>query len=66
MTKLRMKHHQVMPLEGDYSGRGTWANNIRFCAYRYHSFRGKPTAPFQCLYPARPGHKTCESHKEGV
>lgn len=50
-------------LEGDYTGRGTWANQTRFCTHKDHYFRGKwVEMPVPCLQPARPGHGTCPKH----
>ena len=51
-----------MPLDGDFTGRGTWANNIIFCAYVHRTFKGKPIAPVQCLWEAVKGSKYCKHH----
>ena len=60
-----MKPRPLMPMEGDYSGRGTWANQTRYCDHRDSFFRGKRVqVPVPCLNPARPGHRTCESHQQ--
>lgn len=51
-------------IEGDYSGRGTWANNkkTKTCRHVYREFRGNPMPPVACLREALPRKTTCHLH----